>query len=68
VVDTPVAPVMAPPPVMAMEGELRRLLIPTDEAKLIPLITLELLFETAGKLIPLSYLCCWDLPHWIMQD
>jgi len=25
VVDIPVAPVMAPPPVMAMEGELKRL-------------------------------------------
>ncbi len=52
----PVAPVIAPPDVIAIVGVLIKLVNPDADAKLTPLITLELLLVAAGKLMPLSAL------------
>ena len=54
VVDTPVAPVMAPAPVMAMEGELRRLVLLLPKER--PLMVLLAMAVTLGRLIPLMVL------------
>lgn len=51
---TPVAPVIAPAFVMAMEGVFRKLVNPVADAKLMPLIVLVPVLVAAGKLIPLS--------------
>ena len=48
----PVAPVIAPAEVTANVGELIKLVKPVAEAKLIPLITLLLLLDAVGKLMP----------------
>lgn len=54
VVETPRAPRIAPPEVILIVGELRKLVKPLGEAKLIPFIILVLLLEAAGKLIPFN--------------
>jgi hypothetical protein len=54
VVETPVAPVIAPELDISIDGVERKLVNPVAEEKLIPLITLELLFVAAGKLMPFS--------------
>ena len=56
VVDTPVAPVMAPAEEILIEGVDKNLVKPVALSKLIPLMTLVLLFEAAGKLIPFKVL------------
>ena len=56
VVETPVAPVIAPALVILMVGDERKLLNPVADAKLMPLITFVLLLDAAGKLIPLRVL------------
>jgi hypothetical protein len=52
VVEIPVAPVMAPVPVILIDGVLMKFVNPVADAKLIPLIILESLLLAAGKLIP----------------
>ena len=49
-------PVIAPAEVMAREGVDKKLVKPAALTKLIPLMTLLLLFEAAGKLMPLRVL------------
>ena len=56
VVDTPVAPVMAPVEEMSMDGVDRKLVYPVAEEKFIPFITLVPLFVAAGKFTPFSML------------
>ena len=56
VVETPVAPVIAPAAEILIDGVEKNLLKPVAEAKLMPLIILELLFDPAVKLIPLMTL------------
>src|SRR5260370_6362421 len=57
----PVAPVIAPPDVRAKVGVLIKLLMPVAEEKLIPFIIFKLLFDPAGKLMPLSVLVLFAL-------
>src|SRR4029079_13498652 len=52
VVLTPVAPVIAPALEILIDGVERKFVKPVEDANLIPLIVLELLFVAAGKFIP----------------